>query len=337
MKRIAKIQVPREAEGQTLLDLLATRFTYHSPAEWQALIGEGRIRFDGVSVPADTRLRSGLTLEYLVPELPEPPVDLDCRILYEDADLLVVDKPGNLPCHPAGRFFRHTLWGVLRERFPDEVFHFVNRLDRETSGLVLLARNPEACRLCADQFMAGTVRKRYQAIVEGVFPEAVEAVGRLEWDERSAVRKKWRFVSEPPPTDPETAPAACAGESRRAHTVFRRAGTHDGLSLLWVELKTGKAHQIRATLLALGFPLVGDKLYGVDETIFLRFIRSAMTDDDRRRLRLERQALHAAELAFRHPRTGAALQFAAPLPADMSQASGAFSQPSHASSTISPV
>jgi len=309
---VARIKVPREADGQPLLDLLAGRFTYHTRAEWQARVAAGRVTVEGVTVAADTRLRGGTTLEYRVPDLPEPPVCLDCEILYSDPDLLVINKPGNLPCHPAGRFFRHTLWGVLRERFPEWRLHFVNRLDRETSGLVLLAANPEACRRCARQFAAGTVSKRYLAVVEGAFPEAVEAAGWLSWDRASAVRKKWRFSHAAPD----------APEARRAHTLFRRQSTHGPLSLVAAELKTGKAHQIRATLLALGFPIVGDKLYGVDETLFLRFCKGELTNEDRVRLRMSRQALHASGLSFRHPKFGRLVTVDLDLPDDMQQLLG---------------
>jgi len=226
----------------------------------------------------------------------------------EDRDILVVDKPAGLPCHPAGRFFNHTLWALLRARPESPNPQFVNRLDRETSGLVLLAKTPTAARNCCRQFAENKVAKTYLAIVEGEFPDTLRAQGRLAPDQTSLIRKKQRFL----PADDGT-----KGTGKWGATAFRRRRCQAGLSLIEARPETGRHHQIRATLAALGFPVVGDKVYGPDECIFLRFREGTLTDSDRALLRLPRQALHASELALRHPVSGLTVHCQAQLPRDM--------------------
>lgn len=294
-----------------VLDLLAARFTYHSREEWKDRIGSGLVLINQRTADPVRILVSGDTLVYRAPLLEEPPVDTSFSILFEDPHLLVVDKPANLPCHPAGRYFENTLWTLLKSRFSSGHLTFVNRIDRETSGIVLLARNPEAALHCRQQFESRQVHKRYAAIVEGRFPSGeLEVAGYLIRDDKSPIRKKLRFL---PRASSEEIPAG----GKVCTTMFHRTLFRSGLSRVDAFPETGRPHQIRATLLALGYPVVGDKLYGVDETIFLRFIKGGLTGHDRERLRLPRQALHAAELGLRHPVTDEPLLFRAPVPPDL--------------------
>jgi 23S rRNA pseudouridine955/2504/2580 synthase/23S rRNA pseudouridine1911/1915/1917 synthase len=212
----------------------------------------------------------------------EPPIDPSYQIIHEDEDVLVINKSGNLSCHPSGKFFRNTLWFLLQDR--GEQIRFVHRLDRETSGLVLIARSQETARRFGEAFERRRIEKEYLAIVEGEFPAQTHAKGFIAAALDSAIRKK-RIWSDDDPGDSET-----------AETFFERVHSAGGLSLVRCRPVTGRLHQIRATLCALGFPVVGDKLYGVDESIFLRFIDDAMTADDRHRLRMPRQALHACRI-----------------------------------------
>ena len=218
----------------------------------------------------------------------EPKVEKSFRLIYEDENLAVVDKPGNLPCHPGGSYCENTLLHLLRNAGIAQPF-IINRLDRETSGIVLVAKNGETAKSLAGQFKRHTVEKEYTVLVHGAFPQKLSAKGWLTHDDASVIVKKRKFV--------ETADAP-DDKAESAETDFELAATEGMLSRVIARPKTGRTHQIRSTLLSLGYPVVGDKIYGLDETFFLRFITDALTDDDRARLIFPRQALHASALTI---------------------------------------
>ena len=313
------------AAGQpevALLDFLSARFTYHSRDQWRERITEQRVLVNTVAAVAERTLVGGDEIEFIVHDIAEPPVSFDVRIVFEDYDVMVINKPANLPCHPAGRYFNHTLWAYLKTRHCLESPILVNRLDRETSGLVLVAKQSKAEAQCRAQFAQRRVVKRYIVLVEGPFPESLQAHGWMLPDPASGVRKRRRFM--PSPSGSETRDAGSdPSSSEWAETDFRLlSATADGVSEVEAILHTGRLHQIRATLSSLGYPVVGDKLYGPDPIIFVRFCSEALTDEDRRRLRMTRQALHATELEFQHPSTGERMRFEAPLPSDMAAVLG---------------
>lgn len=317
MKRQARFIIPPTAAGVTLLDFLARRFTYHPRETWDQIVTRGDVQVNGSPAAAAVPLNAGDVIEYLVPDLPEPPVSREVGVLFEDADLLIVNKPAHLPCHPGGAFFNHTLWALLKQDFGIASPAFVNRLDRETSGIVLVAKTTAAAGHCRAQFASRRVRKRYLAIVEGHLPLELHACGVLVSDAACAVRKKRQFVARP--AVPHAVPDAPRPDEETAETSFRAISYHQDMTLVEAAPVTGRLHQIRATLCSLGFPVVGDKIYGPDPNLFIRFCAGTLTEEDRCRLRLDRQALHAAELEFRHPRTGQPVTFLAPLPDDMRQ------------------
>lgn len=297
--------------GATLLDFLCARFSYHDRAGWSALIGVGALLVNGEEVGSDARLGEGALVTYRPSGASEPYADRAVKVLYEDGDILLVSKTGNLTVHPGGKYFRNTLWGVLREELGVKNPAIINRLDRETSGVTLVAKNPEAAAACRAQFTARGVFKKYIAVTEGALERPLRCRGYMLPCEGSAVNKKLRF-------EPSTGEGPEPGkEPLWADTGFAPLGRRGELGLVEAVPHTGRTHQIRASLLALGLPLVGDKIYGVDEEMFLRFIADSLTPEDARRLRLGRQALHAAELRFRHPATGREISAEAPLPADM--------------------
>jgi 23S rRNA pseudouridine955/2504/2580 synthase/23S rRNA pseudouridine1911/1915/1917 synthase len=312
VKRFARTVVQAPWAGRNLLDLLAERFSYQGREKWERLVLQGAILVNGQASQPERLLQPGDAVEYVLPTLDEPPVATDYRVLYEDDAILAIDKPADLPCHPAGHFFHHTLWAFLRRDRGLTAVHFVNRLDRETSGIVLLAKDPATARKLGQPASRRSMVKEYLAVVEGRLLAPCHASGWLVPDTASRLRKKRRFV-------PAAAGAEPPAAAEFAETWFEPVRQASGLTLVRARLGTGRMHQIRATLLALGFPLVGDKAYGLDEGLYLRFIAKTLTDADRRLLRLDRQALHAWRLRFVHPLSAAVINLESPLPPDLAQ------------------
>lgn len=290
------------------MDFLARRFSYLEREVWEDEIQQGRVLVNGQRAPADAILCRGDAVAYFPGDSSEPPVEGEYDVLFEDDAILAVNKPGNLPCHPGGRYFQHTLWAMIKDRHPEDGIFFVHRLDRETSGVVLIAKNSRDASVLGRQMADGNFRKRYVALVEGRFPQGTLCVeGALAPDRTSVIRKKMRLFTHPSHEEVPEGAKSC-------RTRFETLQTGPGLSLISAMPATGRHHQIRATLLALGYPVVGDKIYGVDETLFIRFIEDRLTEHDRTRLRMSRQALHGADLEFHHPRTGRRLCIKAPVP-----------------------
>ena len=262
-KRIIHTKVEEEGNNVRLDLFLAERFTYHSRSQWQKTIEKGEILVDEKRVRSSRKLKAGEVISFLPsPELlKEPEVELSYELLWEEGEYFAVSKPGNLPVHPAGRFFEHTLLTHLRKD-RGEVF-LVNRLDRETSGIVLGASSGKSAALLAELFSSRHVVKKYLAIVRGAFPEKEFTLeGFLGQDLKSPVNKKRRFFPGNTPPSPRFAPIETAS------TSFRLLESNGKFSLVEVTPHTGRLHQIRAVLLAAGFPLVGDKLYGGRDEIY---------------------------------------------------------------------
>ena len=285
--------------GQSLINFLSSRFPYRDEEGWRKVIADGEIILNGKQPVPEQILSLHDIIEYQPKELPEPPADMNYSIFFEDENLLVINKPGNLCVHPAGPFFKHTLWHLLCSKYGD--IHFVNRLDRETSGLMIAAKNKQtASKFTKREFVR---EKIYTVMVHGCFTENVNAKGFLAKEYNSVVRKKRHFYL----TEPDV-------PSESSETLLEAIENNGAFSLVSATLKTGRMHQIRATMCSLGYPVVGDKLYGVDETLYLKQKTESFTPEDKKRLILPRQALHAAKLCFEHPVTGEVLSFTSKVP-----------------------
>jgi 23S rRNA pseudouridine1911/1915/1917 synthase len=244
--------------------------------------------------------------------------------LAQTADFLVVSKPPNLLSHPTRPDGKPSLMGWLQERFPGEFVALVNRLDRETSGTVLVARSPEAASRLGTLTMRREIAKYYLALVSG----RVEAehgiidapIGRLGISPENPI---WLRRGVIPPDDP------LGRKTAEARTEFWRLGCSraresvDSLSLLRLQAHTGRLHQLRVHLAHIGHPVIGDKIYGPDPNLYLKFIAEGWTEEHQRVLGLPRHALHAHELRF--PWNGEELTFTAPLPEDMREMAARFS------------
>jgi 23S rRNA pseudouridine955/2504/2580 synthase/23S rRNA pseudouridine1911/1915/1917 synthase len=303
--------VRKEHSGRALAAFLAARFPYHNLAGWTALALGGAVLVNGAPAGPDLELGENDAVLYRPAGAAEPAVDLAAAVLYEDSDIILVSKSGNLPAHPAGRYFRNTLWGLLRDRLGVEEPSIINRLDRETSGVTLVAKHQAAARACRRQFDERSVSKTYLAVAEGELAAPIRARGYMGPCPGSAIRKRRRF-------EPSAAEGPEPGrEAQWADTEFFPAERHGALTLVRAVPHTGRLHQIRATLLALGKPVAGDKMYGLDEGVFLRFVEDRLTAADAALMRLGRQALHASELSFLHPADGRPMTVSAPLPPDL--------------------
>jgi 23S rRNA pseudouridine1911/1915/1917 synthase len=295
-----------EAKGERLDAWLARQLPALSRSRLQALIEEGHVLLDGARARPSARLRPGEAVRVHVPApIPaEPqPEDIPVAVVHEDAHLLVVNKPAGLVVHPGAGTSRGTLVNALLRHVRDlsgvgGVLRpgIVHRLDRGTSGLLVVAKDDETHRALVRQFAGRTVEKEYVALVLGNPPGASGEIDSPIG--RDPVHRKKMAVRAP--------------RGREARTSWRVEERFDGAALLRVRIHTGRTHQIRVHLASIGHPVAGDPVYGGKRTLSSRrgAAREAFAS-------LERPALHAARLAFTHPATGERLAFEAPLPADL--------------------
>ncbi len=213
------------------------------------------------------------------------PEDFPGWILFEDDDLLVLNKPGWLVCHPSKNGPWSSLVGAAKEYLSVDSIHLASRLDRETSGVVLLAKHRKAASLWQKGIERKTVRRSYFVILRGELSERRELSTFLGKDPDSSVFVKQRVVDR-------------TRTSKRAESIFEPLGVSRGFSFCVVSTKTGRKHQIRAHAQYMGYELVGEKLYGPDESIYLQFCEGGWQPDWLDLLGMSRQALHGRSLGF---------------------------------------
>lgn len=290
--------------GNTLIHLLTAKYTYYSLEEWKNQILEQKILLNAEVTKENVFLNLNDEIRFFVEDFVEPEVNSDYSIIYEDEYLFAVNKSGNLPVHPAGRYRKGNLTTLLTSSGRKDIF-IVNRLDRETSGIVLFGKSTEAASKLGKLFESGKIKKTYICYVEGLFPKSLSARGYLGKDKDSLIRKKKKFSHE-----------KLEDSLWEVHTDFRIIESNHNLSKIYAYPHTGKIHQIRATLYSLGYPVVGDKMYGYDENLFLEFIQTGIAKN---KYKIERQALHAYELEFIHPFLNQNLNIKAEEPEDMKE------------------
>lgn len=258
----------------------------------QKILKEGEVIVNGKSVKSNYKLRKGDRIEFEIPEAVEPDIvaeDIPLSILYEDADVLVVDKPKGMVVHPAAGHYSRTLVNAVMYHCKGELSGIngvlrpgiVHRIDRDTTGSIIICKNDMAHNEIARQLKEHSINRRYRAIVTGVLKDeegTIEgAIGRDKKD-----RKKM----------------AITADGKPAVTHYRVLQRFKHYTYVECVLETGRTHQIRVHMASIGYPLLGDEVYGRRSDKY----------------KCEGQCLHAMTLGFHHPRTGEYIEVNAPLP-----------------------
>ena len=291
-----KREFTAEAEdaGKRIDRYLAECLQEFSRSYLQKLLKEGRVTADGTPAKANYRIRGGENILVDVPAEQEPeilPENIPLEILYEDTDILVVNKPKDMVVHPAAGHYEHTLVNALLYHCRGSLSGIngvlrpgiVHRIDKDTTGALVICKNDAAHRSLADQLAVHSITRRYRAIAHGHFKEDAFTV-RGDIGRHPTDRKKMAVNVK-------------NGKPAVTHvTVLQRLR---GFSYIECRLETGRTHQIRAHLASIGYPILGDSLYGPKKCPVPN---------------LQGQVLHAMVLGFLHPRTGEYLEFTAPLP-----------------------
>lgn len=296
-----EVEVPPEQDGERLDTFLAAALPGHSRSQLQKLIKDGRV--SGIKgLRASTAVKAGQRFVIELPE-PEPATavaeNLPLTILYEDADVIVIDKPAGMVVHPGAGHTSGTLVNALLHHVDDlsgiggELRPgIVHRLDRGTSGVMIAAKNDAAHQELSRQFHDREVEKEYIALVWGLVQAGKRIDAPIGRDPNDRQRMSTR-----------------ARRARNAVTRVTWALNFRGVSLIHVAIATGRTHQIRVHLSSIGHPVVGDSTYGG--------VHRHVADDVRAVQRLERPFLHAARLKFTHPTDKRILEFESPLPPDL--------------------
>ena len=293
-----KLTIAREQAGQRLDRALALALPVFSRARLQTLIRNGFVTVNGEKPRPRDAVRTGDVVELREPEIEKidaRPEAMPLEILFEDDDLLVLNKPAGLVMHPGAGHQQHTLVNALLSHCQNlsaiggkERPGIVHRLDKETSGALVIAKNDATHRDLSKQFAARTMGKIYLALVAGTPRKTAGVIDKAI--ERHPVHRQRMSIAR--------------RQGRSAKTDYRVLRSSGDASLVECTLHSGRTHQIRVHLHDLGHPVLGDKLYG-----------------GKRAGNFPRQMLHAWKLSFRHPRTGDTTMFEAPIPADFAAAS----------------
>ncbi len=305
MKISTRVHPP--ARHVPLLDYLSGRFTYRPREAWQTLIEEGHVEHNGRRATLQTIVTQGDTLTTEIPDPDPPDANYDYTIVYEDQWLIGINKPTNLRVHGRGRFIHanliHHIRHVRQPAYPEA--ELANRLDANTTGVVVLTQDKETVRRMNHLFRERLVQKTYLALVHGQPPASGSIqtpIGQLPSPDRI-----YRFGSGPTAVKPK--------EAQTDFTVINQIN-HD-IALVELTPRTGRTHQLRVHMAELGHPLIGDMLYQMDDETFLRYCSHPQEFDTPL---IGRHALHCVQNSFPHPWCEEeTCTIKAPLPPDMRQ------------------
>ncbi len=319
MSKITTYAVPVEAAKQRLDAWLASQMRGVSRERVQLMIEQENVRLDGKSPRASYRLRGGEFVEVLGDPTPKPlkavAEDIPLNIVYEDDEFSVIDKPAGMSVHAGAGAVEGeggTLVNALLHRYQalssvggDQRPGIVHRLDKQTSGLIIVARNDAAHARLAEMFAQRRMHKTYIALVHG---HLKQDRGTIDAPIARDLLRRTRMT---------TRRRTGARTAVSHYTVMRRISSRFGqFTLVSVRIETGRMHQIRVHLASIGHPVVGDTVYGAPARLMVIPSRLA-TYPEPESLELERNFLHAAELEFAHPRTGESVHLKSPLPEEL--------------------
>jgi 23S rRNA pseudouridine1911/1915/1917 synthase len=328
MTELRTIEAPPEAKGQRLDLFLAAQLEGVSRSRVQLLIDQGDVLIDGHVEKASLKLRGGERIDLTGEPYPAPlkatAEEIPLDVIYEDADLAVINKPAGMMVHAGSGQnddlrSRGTLVNALLFRFKKLSATggelrpgIVHRLDKDTSGLIVVAKNDAAHTALGEMFSSRQIKKTYLALVQG---ELARAKGTINSSVGRDPLRRTRMT---------TKPLSDARTAVSHYEVVRHLANRFGkFTLVRVRIETGRTHQIRVHMASIGHPVVGDTLYGGSGHLTDQVASQAATSKAARRnseperLRLGRNFLHSAQLEFPHPCTGKLLQLEAPLPAEL--------------------
>lgn len=291
------IEISATDNGERIDKYLSEKFSEYSRSYIKGLIDDGRVSVSGKTVKSSFKVFNGAAITVNIPPLKEVeiiPENIPLDILYEDEDVILINKPKRMVVHPAAGHYTGTLVNALMYHCKENLSGIngelrpgiVHRIDMDTTGVIIVCKNDVSHRLIAEQLKEHSIKRKYQAIVYGAFKideGTIEGpIGRSKTD-----RKKMAIVPD--------------GKAAITHyRVIKNYTSPNGNNFAHIEceLETGRTHQIRVHMASIGHPLLGDEVYGAAKNPF----------------KLQGQALHAEMLGFVHPHTGEYMEFHAPLP-----------------------
>jgi len=278
--------VPRKGEGRALYEYLRSLFPFLDPGCWEPFVAAQNVRIDGRAVGAGQVLSAGTQLDFTIHGYHEPSVDTGWYTLWENEELLAVHKPATLPVSRTTRNIYNTLVRLVRRESPWSEAHLLHRLDRETGGILLLGKTQAAAARYQPNLRRWMTGKLYHAVVYGE-PNwcRTEMECNLSVRPDSAIRCQMHVC---PPGEP----------GKSSHSRFEVLQRGAGFSLVQCELLTGRKHQLRAHLAALGHPIVGDKIYAHNGHFFLQRLHDSITEADKQELRTDHHLLLAKQVTL---------------------------------------
>ena len=311
---IRKCKVEENIASIRLDRYLGNRFSYYTRSKWQELIGQGLVLVNGKRIKYTREIKKGDEIIYHLIGLKEPDIDKNIQIIYDDGDLIIVNKPANLPVIPSGKYYYNTLHTIMKENLNCNL-NMLNRIDRETSGCVVMSRGHElASKFCAMHSKNNKIKKTYIAIVENAknIEDDFIVEGYME-EIGNPFYRRYQILHEISKDFKNTKPNENLKYSKTKFKTLKKFGDY---AIVMARLYTGRMHQIRVHLHSLGLYMAGDKIYGkYGPEVFNSFIKKSVIPKDF----FVRQALHSYKLEFNHPITNKLIKIKAPLPNDLKE------------------